>query len=138
MASSIYLVSAVVTLLIASVVFVATARGREWHDYTPRIGPPRPSNLSRFAGDVRVWVLAFAVLVLATAAGVVSALQGGSTAIVFAVLAIAVVGLVTIGTYAMGRSRGHHHAYAVGEAAVSLGAIFLLAIVGYLVTSFGA
>lgn len=138
MVSYVYLASAAVMLALAVVVFVATARGRNWEHYTPRIGGPRPSGLSQLTSSVNAWVVGFILLVVLTAGAVLAAVQGGSVALLLAVFGLLVVGFLTIGVYAIGRSRGHPHAYAVGEAVVSLGFVVLLAIGGQLVTTFGA
>jgi hypothetical protein len=138
MVSYVYLASAGATLALAVIVFVAIDRGRDWHSYRPSISPPQPSSMRRLAGDVRTWTLLFAVLVLATTAGILSALQGGSTTAILAVFGVVVLGFVTLGVYGLGRSRGHPHAAAVGEALVTIGLILLVALSGQLLTGFGA
>ncbi len=138
MASLVYLASAGVMLALAVIVFVATARGRDWQNYTPQIGAPRPSGLGRLTGSVKVWTLGFIVLVLATTAAILSALQGGSVTAMLAIFAVVVLGFLTFSIYALGRSRGHPHAAAVGEAVVSLGFIVTVVIGGRLLLDFGA
>jgi hypothetical protein len=138
MASLVYLASAGVTLALAVIVFVAMARGRDWQNYSPQIGAPRPSGLSRLTDSVRVWTLGFILLVLATTAAILAALQGGSVTAMLAIFGVVVLGFLTFSVYAMGRSRGHPHAAAVGEAVIGLGFIVLVAVGGRLLLDFGA
>lgn len=138
MAPAAYLASAVLMGTLALLVLVAVSVGRDWHHYTPRLGRPEAGRLARLARDDRVWILAFVVLVVAATAGTLAALGGGSTAVTFGGAGVIVLAFLLVGVYAVGRSRGHPHAYAVGEAVVTLGVVFLVALTGWLLTSFGA
>lgn len=138
MASSVYLVSMVVMGLLALLVIALTATGRDWVNYSPRIGPPKPGRLAGLARNVQVWVLVFFLLVLLATAGTLAAAGGGSTTLLLAGLAILVFGFFTLGVYLTGRSRGHPHSYAVGETIITLGGVVLLVLAVYLLTSFGA
>lgn len=137
MASYVYLASAVVMGLVAITVFVATARGREWYDYSPQIGRPEPGFLRGLTGDVRAWVLGFLVLVVAITAAVLAAVDGGNLLFIFGVLGLLIVSFLTFGVYAAGRSRGHPHSHAVGEALITLGTVILIGIAINLIVSFG-
>lgn len=138
MASYVYLASAVVMGLLGIIVFVATARGRNWYEYTPQISPPEPGVVGKLTHDIRAWVLGFLILVVGATAAVLAAVSSGNLAFIFGLLGLLVVGFLTFGVYSAGRSRGHPHAYAVGEAVIALGTIVLLGITGNLVLSFGA
>lgn len=138
MASTVYLASMVVMGLTALLVIGFSATGRDWYDYSPRIGPPKRDTLTELAASPRVWVLLFFLLVAAVLGATVSALGGGSLGPILALVALLVLGFLVLGVYAASRSRGHPHAYAVGETVITLGALFLVVIVGYLLTSFGA
>lgn len=138
MVSYVYLASAVVMGLLAVTVFVATARGRNWYDYTPRIGRPEPGLVGRLTGDLRTWIFGFVVLVLAITGAVLTAVDGGNLGFIFGLLGLFVIGFLTFGVYSAGRSRGHPHAHAVGEAIIALGTVVLLVIATQLLTSFGS
>lgn len=138
MAPAAYLASTVLMGTLALVVFVAVAVGRDWRHYTPRLSRPEGGLLARLARDGRVWILAFVALVVAATAGTLATLGGGSTTVLFGGAGAIVLAFLLVGVYAVGRSRGHPHSYAVGEAIAALGAVFLLALTGWLLTSFGA
>jgi hypothetical protein len=138
MASTVYLASMVVMGVLALLVIALTATGRDWVSYSPQIGPPSPGRLAGLAQDVRVWVLAFFVLVLVATAGTITAASGGSTTLLLAGLGVVVFGFLTLGVYFTGRSRGHAHSYAVGETVITIGALILVALAAFLLTNFGA
>lgn len=64
-------------------------------------------------------------------------LGGGVTELGYAlVVGLGSVGVI-LGTYALGRRSGHPHSHAVAEAAVSLGALYLIAVSYRLLTEYG-
>lgn len=138
MASTVYLVSMAVMGLLALLVVALTATGRDWYDYTPRIGPPKRDTLSELASSPRAWVVLFFLVVAVVLGATLSTLGGGSATPAIAVVGLLVLGFLIVGVYAAGRSRGHPHAYAVGETVLTLGALLLLVLTAYLLTSFGA
>lgn len=138
MASPVYLASMVVMGLLALVVFAFTATGRDWKHYTPAISPPEGDTLHRFANSTLAWVLVFFAIVGLGIAAILVALGGGSTTFLVGVVALLVLGFLVLGVYTAGRSRGHPHSTAVGEAIITLSALFLIVLAGYLLTSFGA
>jgi len=138
MVSYVYLASAGFMFALAVIVFAVTARSRNWEQYTPELGGPRPRGVARTIRSVNSWVVGFIALVLLTAVAVLGAVQGGSVTMLLGLFGLFVVGFLTFGVYALGRSRGHPHAYAVGEAVVSLGFVVLVAVGGNLLLTFGA
>lgn len=138
MASTVYLVSMAVMGILALLVVALTATGRDWYDYTPRISPPERDTLSELASSPRAWVVLFFLVVAVVLGATLSTLGGGSATPALALVGLLVLGFVVLGVYAAGRSRGHPHAYAVGESVITLGALLLLVITVYLLTSFGA
>jgi len=138
MVSYVYLASAGVMFALAVIVFVATARGRSWEHYTPELSGPQPGGVSKLVRSVNAWVVGFILLVLLTAGAVLAAVQGGSVTMLLGVFGVLVLGFATTGVYALGRSRGHPHAFAIGEAVITLGLVVLLAVGGQLLTAFGA
>lgn len=138
MASTVYLVSMAVMGLLALLVVTFTATGRDWNDYTPRISPPEGDTLTELSSSPRVWVVLFFLVVALVLGATLATLGGGSATPVLALIGLLVIGFLVIGTYAAGRSRGHPHAYAVGETVLTLGALLLLVLTAYLLTSFGA
>jgi hypothetical protein len=138
MASTVYLVSMAVMGILALLVVALTATGRDWFDYSPRIGSPDRDTLSTLASSPRAWVVLFFLLVAVVLGATLSTLGGGSAAPVLALIGLLLVGFLVLGTYAMGRSLGHPHAYAIGETVITLGALLLVVLAAYLLTSFGA
>lgn len=138
MASSVYLASMIVMGVLALLVVAVTALGRDWYDYTPRIGRPEPDLLTGLSEDPRAWVVIFLLLVLLGTGATLSALSGGTTTLFLAVAGLLVLGFLVVGVYAAGRARGHPHAYAVGEVVITLGFVFLIALAGFLFANFGA
>jgi archaellum biogenesis protein FlaJ (TadC family) len=138
MASPVYLASMVVMAVLALVVVAFTATGRDWKHYTPAISPPEGDTLSRLANSTLAWVLAFFVIVGLGIGATLVALGGGSTTFLVGVVGLLVLGFLVLGIYAAGRSRGHPHSTAVGEAILTLSVLFLVVLTAYLLTSFGA
>ena len=138
MASTVYLVSMGLMGLLALIVVATTVMSRDWADYTPRIGREKVGFLAGLARSETGWTLGFFLLVLLGTAATFSALSGGGTTLFLGLVALVVLGVLTIGVYAAGRSRGHPHAYAVGEVVITLGFLVLVAVTGYLLANFGA
>ena len=137
MAAGTYLASTVVLGLLAAGVFYAAVNGRAWKRYAPQVlSKGRRGGL---ASDSRDWILGFVVVTVLAIAGLVGVLESGAGAsvVIFAGAAVAIVGFLIVGTYTTARSRGHPHAYAVGEAVGVLGAVVLVAMVVNLLTRFG-
>lgn len=136
MATSTYLVSAAVMGALAVGVFVLAA-GLDWRRY--RV--PREDGggwLDWAATDVSAWLVGFVVLTVAAVAGLVVVLQSGSGALFVGGLGIVFAGFLAFAVYVTGKSRGHPHSHAVGEALVALGAAGLIAVVAWLLLTAGA
>lgn len=138
MVSYVFIASAVIMGLLAVAAFAATALWRDWFDYRPQISPPERGTISRLATDFRVWVLGFILLVGLLTGAVLAAVGGGNVGAILGLLGLLVVGFLILGVYSAGRSRGHPHAHAVGEAIIALATVVLLGIAVNLLTSFGA
>lgn len=138
MASAVYLVSMALMGVLALVVIAATATGRDWRRYTPEIGREDVDLLTGLSRSPLVWVLSFFLLVVLALVAVFVALSGGGTTLFVALAGLLVLGFILLGVYAVGRSRGHPHAYAVGEAVITLGFLFLILVSVYLLSNFGA
>ncbi len=136
--ATVYLASMIVMGVLALGVGLWSARSRQWESYTPPSVDSAGGALSRLASDERTWIVSFVVLALGITGITLAVLGGGPTTMIYAVAGLLVVGFLVVGTYAAGRSVGHPHAHAVGEAVAAFGGVFLLAVVGYLLTSFGA
>lgn len=134
--ASIYLASTVVMgvgLLVMGGLLLA---GRKWERYSPR---GMTESASGLFGDPRVWIVGFAVLGLGAAAGTVTVLRSADpTVLIFAGAGLIIVAFMAVGTYFTARARGHPHSHAVGEAIAVLGGVTILALVGNLLTNFGA
>jgi hypothetical protein len=124
--------------ILALLVVALTATGRDWVDYSPRISPPERDTLTELASSPRAWVVLFFLVVAVALGATLSTLGGGSAAPALALVGLLLLGFLVVGVYAAGRSRGHPHAYAVGETVITLGALLLLVLAAYLLTSFGA
>lgn len=133
-----YLTSAVLMGVLALVVVLAVVLGRNWRHYTVRLGRPEGGFLAGVARSPTAWIVIFVGLSLGGIAATLAVLGGASPTLFVGGAGVIVLGFLILGVYAMGRSRGHPHAYAVGEAVAALGAVFLLALTGMLLTSFGA
>lgn len=138
MASAVYLVSMALMGVLALVVIAATATGRDWYSYTPEIGREDVDPLTALSRSPLAWMLGFFLLVALALGAVFAALSGGGTTLFVALAGLLVLGFLLFGVYAAGRSRGHPHAYAVGEAVITLGFLFLIVVAGYLLANFGA
>lgn len=135
MATSTYLLSTVMMgVLVLGVAFVV-ARGRAWHSYRPQVfgRGERPAT-----DDPFLWTLAFVVLLAVSLGGTLFVLGGGSTTLVMAGAGVLVAAFLVAGVYVTAKSNGHPHSHAVGEAVVTLGALVLLGVVGWLLTTAGA
>lgn len=138
MASAVYIASMILMGVLALIVIGATATSRDWYSYTPEIGRPEVGGLTGLSQNPTAWVVAFFLLVALALGTVLAALSGGGTTLFLGLAGILVLGFVMIGVYAAGRSRGHPHAYAVGEVVITLGFLFLILVAGYLLANFGA
>ena len=87
--------------------------------------------------DKRILPVFVALIAFLTAAFVVSFLGGGTTEMLYAFGAGAVVSGVLIGVYTLGTRSGHPHSHAVAESAIVLGVMYLGLLVHRLLTEFG-
>lgn len=134
MAPSAYIVSAAVMGLLAVAVLLATQGGGWRRD----VGvTERPNGKRRLAADRRVWLLGFVLLAIAAAVVPVVALGSGSPGIYLVGVGTAAVAFLVGGVYLTATARGHPHSHAVGEAVVTLGAVALVAVVGWLLLTAG-
>lgn len=137
MATSAYLVSTVVMGVLFVSVALAVARGRDWRRYSSEREAP-PGVTSRLANDGTAWIVGFVLLVAAAIGATLVAAGGGGTTLVVAGGGAAAIAFLTVGIYSAAKSRGHPHSHAVGEAIITLGAVSLVAIVGWLLLTAGA
>jgi len=134
MAATYLLSTALMGLLVLGVAFVV-ARGRAWHEYTPQF--VRKEDVS-VGDDPATLTVIFLLLIGLTLGTTLFVVGGGNVALFLAVVAALVVGFLALGVYTTARSNGHPHSHAVGEAIITLGAVLLLGIVGWLLTTAGA
>ena len=85
----------------------------------------------------RVLPVFVSVLAFAAAAFVVTFLGGGTTELLYAFGAGAVVTGILVGVYLLGSRLGHPHSHAVAESAVVLGVLYLGLLVHRLLTEYG-
>jgi len=125
MANTSVLASAVVmaSVLLGTVAFVIYAR--PWRGYTVATG----GSVSRSDLDgTTSWLLGFLALSVFAALATVVTLRGDDILPLLLFVGGAVVAFLGAGVYVFGRSHGHPHSHAVGEAVITLGAVGLLAI----------
>jgi hypothetical protein len=134
MAATHLLSTALMGVLVLGIAFVV-ARGRAWHEYRPQF--VRREDLS-VGGDPLPLMLGFIVLIVVTLGATLFAVGGGGVAAFLGVAAALVVGFLAVGVYVTARSNGHPHSHAVGEAIITLGALVLVAVVGWLLLTAGA
>ena len=134
MAATYLLSTALMGVLALGIAFVV-ARGRAWHEYRPQF--VRPEDLS-VDGDPLLLMLGFILLIVVTLGATLFAVGGGGVAAFLGVAAALVVGFLAVGVYVTARSNGHPHSHAVGEAIITLGALVLATVVGWLLLTAGA
>ena len=134
-----YLASTVVMGLVVAGVVYAVVNGRSWKRYSPQAVGGERTDRGSVAGG-RTWIVGFGILSIVAVGGTLAILQSGAdgTVLIFGAAAVTVVSFLLVGTYATARSRGHPHAYAIGETVGMFGAVVILAIVVNLVVRFGA
>ena len=131
-----YLLSTALMGVLVLGVALVVARGRSWHDYRPQfLSQTKDVSLG---GNPLLLMLAFILLLGVTVGVTLFAAGGGSVAAFLGVAGALVVGFLATGVYVTARSNGHPHSHAVGEAIVTLGALVLLAVVGWLLVTAGA
>jgi len=137
MASSTLLASSVVMALIAVTIGFAVVTGRPWKRYSLHALGTRARDRG---GEATAWVAGFVLLALVAIGGTIAVLGGAGpgTLVVGAAAGLTLAAFAIGGTYAAGRSRGHPHSHAVGEALAVLGGLVVLAIAANLLTQFGA
>jgi len=130
-----YLLSTALMGVLVLGVAVMIARGRAWHEYRPELfrGEGLPSG-----DDPTLLTVGFLLLVLVAIGVTLFAAGGGSVAAFLGVAGLLVVGFLVVGVYATARSNGHAYSLAVGEAIATLGAVLLVVLVGWLLTTAGA
>lgn len=84
-----------------------------------------------------MWPVGFLLLVVATVLLTVLGLGGGQMTILLGFLGAGVVGFLVAGVFVMARSHGHPYSHAVGEAVVTLGAVWLVAVVAWVLLDDG-
>ncbi|PSQ59541.1 MAG: hypothetical protein BRD23_04265 [Halobacteriales archaeon SW_9_67_25] len=134
MAATYLLSTALMGLLVLGVAFVV-ARGRAWHEYQPEF--VRKEDVS-VGDDSALLTVVFLVLIGLTLGATLFVVGGGNVVLFLGVVAALVVGFLALGVYATARSNGHPHSHAVGEAIITLGAVLLVAVVGWLLATAGA
>ncbi len=134
MATAYLLSTALMGVLVLGVAFVV-ARGRAWHEYRPQFVRKEAVSVG---DDPAMLTVVFLLLIGLTLGATLFVVGGGDVVLFLAVVAALVVGFLVLGVYATARSNGHPHSHAVGEAIVALGALLLVAIVGWLFTTAGA
>jgi len=135
MATSTYLLSTALMGVFVLAVGFLVARGRAWESYTPRLfGRDSGERLS----ENPTALTAGFVLLLVVGIGLTLLAAGGNTVVFLAGAGALVVGFLVLGVYVTAKSNGHPHSHAVGEAIVTLGAVVLVGLVGWLLTTAGA
>ena len=130
-----YLLStALMGVLVLGVVAVV-ARGRAWHEYQPEFLTREDVSVG---DDQTVLTLAFLLLIGLTLGVTLLAVGGGNVLVFLGIIGALVVGFLTVGVYASARSNGHPHSHAVAESIIALGAVVLVGLVGWLLTTAGA
>ncbi len=130
-----YLLSTALMGVLVLGLAVAVARGRAWHEYRPTFAPGErlPSG-----DDQSLLTAGFLLLIVLVLGGTLFAAGGGNVAVFVGVIAALFVGFLAVGVYATARSNGHPHSHAVGEAIATLGAVVLVVVVAWLLTTAGA
>lgn len=141
MSTSTYLVTAAVMGALSVALVVYVRHGVSWH---------RPIELQQqlalpagtFTGnsepsDTMGWMLGFLLLTVVTVVLTVFGLGAGQMMTLLWFIAVIVVAFLVLGVYTMARSHGHPYSHAVGEAIVTLGAVWLVAIIGWLLVTDG-
>lgn len=108
------------------------ARDPQWRQYRPSL-PSRPA--AKAADDPEALLVGFFLAVLALGGGTLFVLGGGDLMVLLLVIGLALVAFLAGGVYVAGRSHGHPHSHAVGEAIIVVGGIGLLAVAGWLIAA---
>jgi VIT1/CCC1 family predicted Fe2+/Mn2+ transporter len=137
MATPTYLLStALMGVFVLGVAFLV-ARGRAWQSYRPQLAIREA--IDRDSDDPFLWTLGFILLILVVIGLVLSVLgSDGGAGLFVAAGTLLVVGFLVTGIYATARSKGRPQSHAVGQAMAALGAVVLVAIVGWLLVTAGA
>lgn len=106
--------------------------------YIGGAGTTRHEHMEHLVRNGRVLIGGFGLLAVVGTAVAVLLLGGGGTELLFGFGAGLAVAIAVVGVYALGRRSGHPHSHAVAEASVTLGVVFIIAIVYRLLTEFGA
>lgn len=141
-----YLVAAFVTTGLVITLGVWLRSGIAWQQPAtvserlpvPISSQPGDGGLSqsepRFEG---VWPAAFVLLIITTVGLTVLGLGAGQTTMLLGFIGATVVAFLVLGVYFMARSHGHPFSHAVGEAIVILGAVWILAVIGWVLLNDG-
>lgn len=121
MANTSVLASAVATATLLTGTAVFLVYGRPWRRYTISAGPRRLDGLT-------TWLLGFLLLSVSAVVVTVVTLRSETILPLLLFVAGAVVAFLGAGVYVFGRSHGHPHSHAVGEAVLTVGAVGLLAV----------
>ncbi len=130
-----YLLSTALMGVLVLGVAAVVARGRAWHDYKPEFLAREDVSVG---DDQTVLTLAFLVLIALTLGVTLLAVGGGNVLVFLGIVGALVVGFLAVGVYASARSNGHPHSHAVAESIIALGAVLLVGLVGWLLTTAGA
>jgi len=103
-----------------------------WRTYTPSL-PGRGAN--RSVDDPETLLAVFVVALAVVGGTTLFVLGGGDLFVVLGALGLTVLTFVAGGIYIMGRSHGHPHSHAVGEAVLVVGALGLIAVAGWLIAA---
>lgn len=108
------------------------SNGKSWRRYSPARRPRE--RRERFEGP-GVGVVGFLLAVVLVAGGTLSVVGGGPVWVGLALIGAALLVFLAGGVYLAGRSHGHPHSHAVGEAVLVIGGLGLLAVVGWLIAA---
>lgn len=86
----------------------------------------------------RSLIAAFVVLAALSLVAAVAVLGGGLLEIGYAAAGGIAVAIPVVGTYTIGKRYGQPHSHAVATSAIVMGLIYTAAVVGNLLTAFGA
>lgn len=134
-----------VTAAVMGGLFVAVAywiqRGTDWRQPASiRAALPVPidgAGRSQSGTQSPMWPIGFLLLVLATVLLTVVGLGAGQMTVMLGFLGAAVIAFLVAGVFFMARSHGHPYSHAVGEAVITLGAVWLVAVVGWVLLDDG-
>lgn len=132
MATTVSLVSSVLMGTVLVGLAALLSGGKSWRRYSPSL---LRRDQADPLDDPGVFVVGFFLAVLLLAGGTLSVLGGGQLWVVLGLIGAALLAFLAGGVYVAGRSHGHPHSHAVGEALLVVGALGLLSVVGWLIAA---